>query len=86
MVSCEYASIVGGQCTDISVGNPANTQCILGFHCHAIEKKNPNPMNRQFLYKGSPPGYPASRGKIFDLFRKIKGPLLEWYPPGACQG
>ena len=27
MVSCEYASIVGGQCGQ-SVGNPANTQCI----------------------------------------------------------
>ena len=27
MVSCEYASIVGGQCGQ-SVGNPANTQSI----------------------------------------------------------
>ena len=27
MVSCEYASIVGGQCGQ-SVGSPANAQCI----------------------------------------------------------
>ena len=32
MVSCEYASIIGGQCGQ-SVGNPANTQSILIRDC-----------------------------------------------------
>ena len=40
---------------------------------------------RQFLYKGSTPS--TLRAEALRLLsRKIKGPLLEWYPPGACQG